>query len=65
MNNTVNTIDTATEFCDVRVTDFDYIQTIFRFLHKKLGVQGHESFKCPSLDDQHHDVFFFFSCLCQ
>ena len=46
----------------MRVTDFDYIQTIFRFLHKKLGVQeGHESFKCPSLEDQHHDVVFFMS----
>ena len=50
MNITVNTIDTVAEFCNMRVTDFDYIQTIFRILHTKLG---------DRLEDQHHDVFFF------
>ena len=45
LSTTANPIDTDNEFCNMGITDSDYIENIFRFLQKKCGVQeGHESF---------------------
>ena len=45
LSTTANPIDTDNEFCNMGITDSDYIENIFRFLQKKLGVQEvHESF---------------------
>ena len=41
----VSATDVKTEFCNLKITDINYVSKIFRFLMKKLGVpEGQESF---------------------